>query len=130
MGIYEQGKTMTVAKKMNDGVALLLERMKTNPEEFGVRDGKWTSLMNNYIMHLEKEDRDALNEGMDKLMQQRFTEQVMQELIDPVEESNVSKLGKIMKKQREAESILTQIHIDAHNKALGLTPIAGVTQTI
>lgn len=75
---------MTVSKKMNDGVALLLERMKTNPEEFGVRDAKWASVMNNYIMHLEKEDRDALNEGMDKLMQQRFTEKVMQELIYPV----------------------------------------------
>jgi len=107
---------MTVAKKMNDGVAMLLERMKTNPEEFGVRDGKWTSLMNNHIMHLEKEDRDALNEGMDKLMQQRFTEKVMEELIDPVEESSIRQLGKLMKKQREAD--------------LGQTPIAGVTQTV
>ena len=125
---------MTSSKKgntdMNDGVAMLLERMKTHPEEFGVRDAKWSSLMNNYIMHLEKEDRDALNEGMDKLMQQRFTEKVMEELIDPAEESNVRKLRNIMKKQTYAESLSTQLHIDAHNKALGQTPIAGVTQTV
>lgn len=105
---------MIVAKKMNDGVAMLLERMKTNPEEFGVRDAKWTSLINNYIMHLEKEDRDALNEGMDKLMQQRFTEQVIQELIDPAEETNVKKLGNMFTQRRR----------------IGQTPIAGVTQTI
>ena len=116
MGIYEQGKMMIVAKEMNDGVALLLERMKTNPEEFGVRDAKWTSLINNYIMHLEKEDRDALNEGMDKLMQQRFTEKVMEELIDPAEENKVKKGNAFTHKFRKA--------------ALGQTPIAGVTQTI
>jgi hypothetical protein len=123
---------MTVVKKMNDGVAMLLERMKTNPEEFVPNNGssKWGSLIAAYKDFLEPEDRQALTEGMNKLLQQAFTEKVMQELIDPAEESNVSKLGKIMKKQREAENILTQIHIDAHNKALGQTPIAGVTQTI
>jgi hypothetical protein len=116
---------------MNDGVALLLERMKTNPEEFGVRDAKWSSLINGYIMHLEKEDRDALNEGMDKLMQQRFTEQVMQELIDPVEESSIRQLGKLMQKQREAALRITPIQYTADKlETLGQTPIAGVTQTI
>ena len=123
---------MTVAKKMNDGVAMLLERMKTHPEEF---DGttlstKWGQLIQLYKDYLEPEDKKALFEGINVILQQRFTEKVMEELIDPVEESNVSKLGKIMKKQRDAESILTQLHIDAHNKALGQTPIAGVTQTV
>ena len=36
---------------MNDGVAMLLERMKTNPEEFlGVRDGKCVILINNFLL--------------------------------------------------------------------------------
>ena len=124
---------------MNDGVALLLERMKTHPEEFGVRDGKWTSLINNYIMHLEKEDRDALNEGMDKLMQQRFTEKIMEELIDP-KKSSLEEL--MLRAQQNAihasgktpiqytADELMNAHIDEHKKALGLTPIAGVTQTL
>jgi len=113
---------------MNDGVALLLERMKTHPEEFGVRDAKWSLLINSYIMHLEKEDRDALNEGMDKLMQQRFTEQVMQELIDPKSENpypylvipSATRLGVQTPIQYTADKLET----------LGQTPIAGVTQTI
>jgi hypothetical protein len=112
---------------MNDGVALLLERMKTHPEEFGVRDAKWSSLINSYIMHLEKEDRDALNEGMDKLMQQRFTQKVMEELIDPKFENpypylteSVIRLGAQTPIQYTADKLET----------LGQTPIAGVTQTL
>lgn len=100
---------------MNDGVAMLLERMKTHPDEFGVRDSKWASLINNHIMHLEKEDRDAINEGMDKIMQQRFTQNVMEELIDPIEESNKA---------------FDKLLADTHKKSRGQTPIAGVTQTV
>ena len=109
---------MTVVKKMNDGVALLLERMKTNPEEFVPNNGssKWGSLIAAYKEFLEPEDRQALIVGVNKLLQQAFTEKVMQELIDPVEESNIRRLGKLMQKATAAD--------------LGQTPIAGVTQTI
>ena len=75
---------------MNDGVAMLLERMKTNPEEFWTDNGfsnKWSHLIHAYITHLSTEDREALNGGIDKIMQQRFTEQVMEELIDPKKSS-------------------------------------------
>ena len=121
-------------KGMNAGVALLLERMKTNPEEFGVRDGKWTSLMNNHIMHLEKKDRDALNEGMDKLMQQRFTEQVMQELIYPNKPSDWE-LANVMTTQHSMSVNKLQATISALGSSSTTvntvaTPIAGVTQTI
>jgi hypothetical protein len=78
---------MTVAKKMNDGVALLLERMKTNPEEFVPNNGssKWGSLIAAYKDFLEPEDRQVLSTGVNKLLQQAFTEKVMQELIEPKE---------------------------------------------
>lgn len=103
---------------MNDGVALLLERMKTHPEEFFSNvSGKWAQIINSYIMHLNEEDRNSLNEGIDKIMQQRFTEEVLGELVDPTEESNVKKLGNMFTKNRRAA-------------ALGQTPIAGVTQTL
>ena len=73
---------------MNDGVAMLLERMKTNPEEFDVGySTKWNQLINAYKELLEPEDQQTLTEGLKKLMQQRFTEKVMEELIDPKSDS-------------------------------------------
>jgi hypothetical protein len=102
---------------MNDGVRILLERMKTHPEEFAGEGivSKWDVLINEYRDVLDVLDVKKLDSARRVLLQQRFTEQVMQELIDPIEESNIRKMGKIMKAQRAA---------------LGQTPIAGVTQTI
>ena len=72
---------------MNDGVKILLERMKTNPEEFigeaGFAYSKWGSLIGAYKEHLEVEDRTALTDALCKLHQQAFTEKVMEQLIDP-----------------------------------------------
>jgi hypothetical protein len=70
---------------MNDGVKILLERMKTNPEEFVSEHGssKWGSLIVAYKEFLEPEDRQALTDSMNVVLQQRFTEKVMEELIDP-----------------------------------------------
>ena len=129
---------------MNDGVRILLERIKTNPEEFYSNvNGKWSQIINGYIMHLNKEDRDILNDAIDKLMQQRFTEEVLGELIDPTEETNVKKLGNMFtQNRRKAAAQIPAIpsinpipfnmveHIEAHEKFIGQTPIAGVTQTL
>ena len=72
---------------MNDGVALLLERMKTNPEEFvhegGVHRTKWGQLIDGYKERLDPEDAKALTDGYNALLQQQFTEKVMEELVDP-----------------------------------------------
>jgi len=76
---------------MNDGVALLLERMKTNPEEFlteGLHIGsKWGGLIAEYSESLDPEDADVLKEGLKKIKQQKFTELVMEELVDPKKSS-------------------------------------------
>ena len=72
---------------MNDGVALLLERMKTNPEEFFDFGSKWAGVISEHKDFLEAEDRQALTDGLNKLMQQRFTEKVMKELLAPEEDS-------------------------------------------
>jgi hypothetical protein len=120
---------------MNDGVALLLERMKTNPEEFaGDSPTKWKNLVDNYRRYLKKEDLVLLDNGMKELMQQRFTEKVMEELIDPdrklTREEKIPLAGKTPI-QYTADEITNMVeHIDLHKKALGLTPIAGVTQTL
>ena len=72
---------------MNDGVKILLERMETHPEEFNGEINKWGNLILYYKDYLDPEDADALNTGINKLLQQRFTEKVMEELVDPKKSS-------------------------------------------
>jgi hypothetical protein len=74
---------------MNEGVQILLERMKTNPEEFNLENGfntssKWGRLIADY----HPEDLEMLKEAINKLHQQTFTEKVMKELMAPKEESD------------------------------------------
>jgi len=79
----DANEAMTVPKKeQNAGVALLLARMKTNPEEF-TEHGKWGSLIHSHKMFLSEEDCKALDAGINALMQQHFTEKVLEELVDP-----------------------------------------------
>lgn len=114
-----------ISSPMNDGVALLLERMKTYPEEFVPNNGssKWGSLIAAYKEFLEPEDRQALIMGVNKLLQQAFTEKVMQELIDPK--------PKLTRDLRIPLAGSTPIQYTADKlEALGQTPIAGVTQTL
>ena len=76
-------EAMTVPKKeQNAGVALLLERIKTHPEEF-LDEGKWGTLINRYERYFSEEDAKALSNAIDGLMQQRFTEKVLEELVYP-----------------------------------------------
>lgn len=81
---------------MNEGVQILIERMKTNPEEFVDHhwngQNKWDRLISSYRSYLAAEDLAVLEETYKKtvaeLMQERFTEDVMKELLDPKEETN------------------------------------------
>ena len=102
---------------MNDGIRILLERMVTHPEEFDAmgRDSKWENLVYKFNEWLDEEDKEAFKNAIKKMRQQKFTELVMEELIDPVEESKIKKGNAFTHKFR---------------KALGQTPIAGVTQTL
>jgi hypothetical protein len=84
-------KNMTSSQKeMNSGVAILLERMETNPEEFAVGD-KWTGLLQKYSVFLNEEDQRAISKKLNEIMQQKFTEKVLEELADP-KEGNLKKL--------------------------------------
>lgn len=117
-------------KIMNDGVKILLERMQTHPEEFVPNNGssKWGSLIAAYKEFLEPEDRQALSLGVNKLLQQAFTEKVLEELVDPTEERNVKKRGNMFTQNLRA-ALASQIPA-IPNISLGQTPIAGVTQTL
>ena len=129
---------------MNDGVKILLERMETHPDEFYVmgRDSKWESLIYRFSDWLDEEDKEAFKKAMKKMRQQKFTELVMEELVDPTEKSDTKKGNAFTHKFRSALEAKTppipsitiehtehlRAHLDA--LALGQTPIAGVTQTL
>jgi hypothetical protein len=80
---------MTVAKEMNNGVALLLDRMKTHPDEFidfpteKHISSKWGEIISDYEGYLEPEDQQALKNGLKAIHQQHFTQKVIEELVDP-----------------------------------------------
>lgn len=82
---------------MNEGVKILIERMKTNPEEFydeatGLHvTTRWGRILTDYQSFLEPEDKDALKEAMNKLHQEQFTKQVMKELLAPEEDNSLGK---------------------------------------
>ena len=116
---------------MNDGVKILLERMQTNPEEF--TEGKWNALIQSHKMFLNKEDCEALDAGVNALMQQQFTEKVMEELVNPKRGSALRQLQEAVRKNTPAiKSVPFNLveHIEAHEKFIGQTPIVGVTQTL
>jgi hypothetical protein len=77
--------------KMNKGVEILLERMKSNPEEFVPEyDGgttKWGMVIGHFQAYLSKEDKETLDtawkETVVTAMQEKFTQAVMKELLDP-----------------------------------------------
>jgi hypothetical protein len=76
---------------MNEGVQIILERMKTNPEEFvpEYQHGttKWGNIITQYNEYLTTEESEAINKAykdtVHKVMRERFTSKVMEELIDP-----------------------------------------------
>ena len=68
---------------MNDGVKILLERMETHPDEFMDFGSKWGKIIHEHKDFLNAEDRQTLTDGLNSLMQQRFTEKILEELVDP-----------------------------------------------
>ena len=77
---------------MNDGVKILLERMKTHPEEFvdetNLGATKWSGVLNYYDNVLTLEEKKAIQGGVLRLKREAFTKQVMEILLDedkPVE---------------------------------------------
>jgi hypothetical protein len=77
---------------MIEGLKILLERMKTHPEEFlddsdgYVGSSKWGKLIHKYNKVLTKEEIKAFNDALHELHRQQFTAEVLESLISkPVE---------------------------------------------
>lgn len=118
---------------MNDGVAMLLERMKTNPEEFVAESSygvsKWGGLLQEFRPYIDKEDLEVFDaahkEAIFQHMQQRFTEKVMEELIDPKSKGGVTLSPYATGTGTTLWGAGTNTGTATFN-----TPIAGVTQTV
>lgn len=77
---------------MIEGLKILLERMKTHPEEFFdddndyVGSSKWGRLIHRYNKVLTKEEIKAYNDALHELHRQRFTADVLESLlVEPVQ---------------------------------------------
>jgi hypothetical protein len=83
---------------MNEGVKILIERLKTNPEDFHYdiamgRSSKWNNLLNE-ALELEiitKEEKAELRKEVTKMGRDRFTAKVMQALLVQDEPSDEGK---------------------------------------
>jgi hypothetical protein len=75
---------------MNEGVKLLLERIKTHPEEF-MKGGRWINILAEYNEYIPDELKPLTDEAR-KLVANEFTKDVMRELLDNKQEGWVNKV--------------------------------------
>lgn len=64
---------------MNSGVEILIERAKTNPEEFAYK-GKWVDMIKLYRQYMTEEDHLALVAAISEGLMGEFTELVLKGL--------------------------------------------------
>jgi hypothetical protein len=69
---------------MNKGIEILLNRMDSNPEEF--INHRWILCFNQYKKILDAKDVEAFETKLNILLQDKFTEEVMKELLIPKDE--------------------------------------------
>lgn len=70
---------------MIDGMKIILERMKTHPEEFENDLGlssRWENLVQMYNRILTEEEKKAFEDAMHELRRQRFTARVLEVLME------------------------------------------------
>lgn len=66
---------------MNEGLKIVLERMRTNPEEFGEDSKKWR-WVNGFADALDADELKALAAGKREALRELFTRRVMATLVD------------------------------------------------
>ena len=73
---------------MNEGIRMLLERMKTNPEEFNIEEGtlysnnKWSKFVHDAMRDeaFSEEERSAVREAFRQVRRDNFTSDVLRAL--------------------------------------------------
>jgi hypothetical protein len=83
---------------MNEGIQILIERVKTNPEDFSYNSlidsrSKWSNLLNNALASddFTSEEKDALKEAVRQKNRDSFTSRVMRALLVEDEPSDEGK---------------------------------------
>lgn len=79
-----------MTEEICDGVKILVERMKTNPEEFAEEFGKWRGFVNppweehitNWVTTLHPIEIEMLEEARRNLLREKFTAEVMKKLLE------------------------------------------------
>jgi len=69
---------------MNNGLKIILERMKTNPEEFtvgSVRRRRWISLLDDFWAVFTEEEKDQYMRALRDIRLPQFEEEVLKELL-------------------------------------------------
>jgi methanogenic corrinoid protein MtbC1 len=68
---------------MNKGVEIILERLKTNPEDFSTYLGAWGNLLSQALEgdFITKEEKEVLNSTMIESKREKFTEKVVKHLL-------------------------------------------------
>lgn len=73
---------------MNEGVQILLARMKTHPEEF-INNDKWMflhdAIREDRLSFLDVEEIAALDNGLKELYRQKFTAKILAKLTESVQ---------------------------------------------
>ena len=66
---------------MNDGVKILLERMKTHPEEFYGGYNRWTETIERFEKFFNASERALINGALTNIRRDEFTQIVMNEIL-------------------------------------------------
>lgn len=110
---------------MLEATELILSRMETNPEEFGMQKSKWAHIVNYYENVIPKEDMDAIKEGFIKCRQQEYTGEVLKALADEHDKKLSRKRRVDIALGGEHEVRIgnpVEVH-DTHDELFGITPV-------
>lgn len=90
---------------MNEGVRILLERIKTHPEEF-MKGGRWIDLLSEYTEYIPEELK-PITEEVRKLVKDEFTRDVMKELLN-AEEEEKDVFDEALRRARQSQLLSTK----------------------
>jgi len=78
---------------MENGVKILIERIKTNPEEFGETGDRWSRVVGKFRQFMSAEDRVALDEALRPILMEKFNEEVLNTLMRTEQEQGELDFG-------------------------------------
>jgi hypothetical protein len=104
---------------MNDGVKILLERMKTHPEEFYGAYNRWTEVIERFEKFFHANERALINGALTNIRREEFTQIVMNEILrEPIPVEIDPSTFTIKTAGRDPWGTSTLQHLEVHKKAL------------